>query len=236
MEKASREAKLRTSWTDPDPAYDEALERFVRGVYNSEWRSDVQRFVAALEAPGRVVSMAQKLVQLTAPGVPDLYQGTEVWDHSLVDPDNRRPVDFDERRRLLARLHDLAEPVPDTTGILAELDSGLPKLWVVRQALRARASRPDAFGAGGTYEPLEARGAAAEHAFGYTRGGEVAVVVPRLVIRLARDGGWRETEVALPEGDWTNELTGEKASGGWVAMDAVLGRFPVALLTRGGAG
>jgi (1->4)-alpha-D-glucan 1-alpha-D-glucosylmutase len=234
MEKASREAKLRTSWTDPDPAYDEALTGFVRGIMNSPWRAEVERLAGALAPPGRVVSLAQKLVQLTVPGVPDLYQGTELWDLSLVDPDNRRPVDFDERRRLLGIVG--SDPPPDAGTILAEMESGLPKLWVVRQALRTRAARAAAFAEGGSYEALTARGSATEHVLGFVRGGEVAVVVPRLVILLARAGGWRDTAVALPAGEWINELTGERVEGGWCPMDRVLGRFPVALLTRGEQG
>jgi (1->4)-alpha-D-glucan 1-alpha-D-glucosylmutase len=236
IEKASREAKLRTSWTEPDEAYDEALAGFVRAILDSEWRDEVERLAAALGPPGRVVSLAQKLVQLTAPGVPDLYQGTELWDLSLVDPDNRRPVDFEARRRLLARLEAYDGGPPDVRGILAEMESGLPKLWVVRQALRARAERPSVFGVGGDYEPLESSGDAAEHVLGFVRGGEVAIVVPRLVIILARQGGWRSTRVGLPAGEWTNTLTAERVPGGWCGIERVLGRFPVALLTRGAVG
>jgi (1->4)-alpha-D-glucan 1-alpha-D-glucosylmutase len=236
LEKASREAKLRTSWTDPNPAYDEALAGFVRGVMNSEWHAEVERLAAALGPPGRVVSMAQKLVQLMAPGVPDIYQGTELWDLSLVDPDNRRPVDFEERRRLLRKLDPGEAGPPNPKAILAEMQSGLPKLWVVRQALRVRAERPASFGGEGGYGGLEPRGGAAEHVLGFVRGGDVVVVVPRLVILLARHGGWRGTEVGLPEGEWTNELTGEWVPGGWCGLDRILGRFPVALLTRRGPG
>jgi (1->4)-alpha-D-glucan 1-alpha-D-glucosylmutase len=232
MEKASREAKLRTSWTEPDTAYDAALNDFVRRVLDGPWAAEAERFAAAITPPGRVVALAQKLVQLTAPGIPDIYQGTELWDLSLVDPDNRRPVDFDERRRLLGRLGEPGEP----GRILEEMDSGQPKLWVVHRALRARAAHPTAFGEGGGYEPVAVRGEAARHAVGFVRGGEVAVVVPRLVIGLARSGGWRDTEVELPAGDWTNELTGERIGGGWRGVDGLLGRFPVALLTRGRAG
>ncbi len=235
MEKASREAKLRTSWTEPDHSYDQALESFVRAVMESEWSDEVERFAAAIGPPGRIVSLSQKLVQLMAPGVPDVYQGTELWDHSLVDPDNRRPVDWEERRRLLARLDELAEPAADPRAILAEMQSGLPKLWVVRQALRVRDRYPEAMGRAGGYEALEARGLAAEHVLGFVRGHDVAVVVPRLVIRLARDGGWRDTELELPAGQWTDELTGEEFAGGWVGLDQILRRFPVALLTRRGA-
>jgi (1->4)-alpha-D-glucan 1-alpha-D-glucosylmutase len=235
MEKASREAKLRTSWTDPDPDYDAALGDFVRRIMDGPWAAEAERFAAAITPPGRVVALAQKLVQLTMPGVPDVYQGTELWDLSLVDPDNRRPVDFDERRRLLARLRGL-DGRAGAERVLEEMESGLPKLWVVRQALRTRSEHPVSFGEAGGYEPLAVRGEAGHHAVAYVRGDDVAVVVPRLVIGLTRVGGWRETEVALPEGEWTNELTGERREGGWSGVADLLARFPVALLTRRRAG
>jgi (1->4)-alpha-D-glucan 1-alpha-D-glucosylmutase len=235
LEKASREAKRRTSWTAPDEEYDRALAAFVRGALESEWLGEVERLAAALAPPGRLVSLAQKLVQLMAPGVPDIYQGTELWDLSLVDPDNRRPVDFATRRRLLDEL-ETAAGSPDPRRILARMEEGLPKLWVVRRALAVRAERAGALGPAGGYEPLEARGEAAAHAFGFVRGGEVAVVVPRLVIRLAREGGWRSSELLLPEGTWTNQLTSDRTGGGWLPLDRLLGRFPVALLTREGEG
>jgi (1->4)-alpha-D-glucan 1-alpha-D-glucosylmutase len=234
LEKASREAKLRTSWTDPDPEYDAALAGFVERVMNGSWAREVDSFVRPLVGPGRVVSMAQKLIQLTVPGVPDIYQGSELWDLSLVDPDNRRPVDFEERRRLLARVREL-ESEPDPRAILGEMEAGLPKLWVVRAALRVRAERWAAFAPGAAYDPLVARGAAAEHVMGFVRGGDVVVVVPRLAIRLARAGGWRGTEVELPGGPWRNALTGESVEGGARPAAELLGRFPAALLTRGSA-
>ena len=234
MEKASREAKLRTSWTDPDPAYDRALAGFVERVLEGEFAGDVDRFAAPLVAPGRVVSLAQKLVQLTMPGVPDIYQGTELWDLSLVDPDNRRPVDFAARRAALERLvGDGADAGTDPKAILGEMGSGLPKMWVVRQALAMRRERPEAFDEGG-YRPLEVRGDAVVHAVGFLRGEGVAVVVPRLVIGLARRGGWAETVVDLPAGRWRNRLTGERVDsrGGGVPLVELLGRFPVALVVR----
>ena len=252
MEKATREAKLRTSWTNPDPEYDGALRSFIAGVYAAGFTAEIEAFVAPLVAPGRVVSMAQKLVQLTVPGVPDIYQGTELWDLSLVDPDNRRPVDFELRRSLL---EDAAATAPSRADMADVGDVGVSKLWVVRQALRARAERPEAFEGG--YRPLEPAGPAAQHAVAFLRGGrpgggaegaggadgagspdgaegDVAVVVPRLPIALERDGGWRGTTVKLPEGRWANRMTGEEIEGGAVSMNELLGRFPVALLVREG--
>ena len=229
MEKATREAKLRTSWTDPDPAYDAGLADFIAGLYASGFGDEVAAFVEPLIRPGRVVSLAQKLVQLMAPGVPDIYQGSEIWDLSLVDPDNRRPVDFDARRRLLERTE--TSPGPET--ILEGMDEGLPKLWVVRQALRLRAERPDAFA--GDYAPIRVTGAAADLGLGFVRGGAVAVCVPRLPLRLERGGGWLDTAFVLPPGTWRNVLTGRETTGGAVRAAELLEAFPVALLAKGAA-
>jgi (1->4)-alpha-D-glucan 1-alpha-D-glucosylmutase len=170
------------------------------------------------------VSLAKKLVALTAPGVPDVYQGTELWDLSLVDPDNRRPVDYDERRKLLATCKSL-----NAEEIWAAAESGLPKMRVVQAALSVRRRYPRAFGPGGTYTPLEAAGERPAHVVAYARGEDVVVLVPRLVTRLA--GGFGDTTVALPEGRFTNEFTGDTASG-VTKVEALLRRFPVALLTR----
>jgi (1->4)-alpha-D-glucan 1-alpha-D-glucosylmutase len=228
IEKAAREAKLRTSWTEPDSDYERALRGFVAGLYRSDFPDELAAFVDPLVPAGRLVSMAQKLVQLMAPGVPDLYQGTELWDLSLVDPDNRRSVDFEARRTLLDGLGD--EPSP--SSILRRMDTGLPKLWVVRQALAVRSREPSAFGPDGDYRPLRFGGDAAGHVFGFVRGGRVAVVVPRMVIKLSREGGWRDTRLALPVGGWSNVLTGEIVEGGAVRVSRLLGRFPVALLVK----
>jgi (1->4)-alpha-D-glucan 1-alpha-D-glucosylmutase len=234
MEKASREAKLRTSWTEPDQAYDEALAGFVARLMEGPWVADLAGFVEPLIGPGRVVSLAQKLVQLTAPGVPDIYQGTELWDLSLVDPDNRRPVDFQVRRGMLHQLTGSDGQGMTPEAVLKDMDGGLPKLWVVHRALEVRAERAHAFGLGAGYDPLRVGGAGAGHLVGFVRGGEVAVVVPRLVVRLAREGGWRDTAVELPAGTWANELTGEAVEGGRLEAGELLGRFPVALLVRRG--
>jgi (1->4)-alpha-D-glucan 1-alpha-D-glucosylmutase len=232
LEKATREAKLRTSWTEPDAGYDAARDAFARGAFaDGGLLADLDGFVAPLVAPGRVNALAQALVQLTVPGVPDTYQGTELWDLSLVDPDNRRPVDFDRRRRLLAEVAGLGP-----SDLMARADEGLPKLAVVRAALALRSRRPEAFGAGeaAAYVPLGFGGGAAGHGVGFTRGGDMAVVVPRLVLGLAARGGWGDTTVALPPGGWVDAVTGARHPGGEVPVADVLAGFPVALLARDG--
>ena len=225
MAKAAREAKAHTSWTSPNQAYDAALRAFVESsMADRAFTVDVEAFVAPLIAAGRVNSLAQTLLKLTAPGIPDIYQGTELWDLSLVDPDNRRPVDYALRRRLLAAL-DRATP----EEIMARSDEGLPKLWVIRQALRLRRLRPAPFGAEGAYRPLAATGARSDHVVAFVRGEAAVTVAPRLVMRL--EGNWMSTTLELPPGRWRNELAGDVAQG-VVRLADLLARFPVALLSR----
>jgi (1->4)-alpha-D-glucan 1-alpha-D-glucosylmutase len=222
-DKASREAKVRTSWIDPDPSYDAALHAFVSTLCDdSDFVADLEAFVSPLLWPGRIASLAQKLVQLTIPGVPDVYQGTELWDLSLVDPDNRRPVDYAERRRLLELLAGCS-----LRQVLTRADEGLPKLLVVQKALAVRKRLPDVFRSG-SYEPLEVSGPGGGSVIAFARGGRAATVVPRFPLR---DGDWDVTRVTLPPGEWHNEFTGKVALGS-VAVAELFAEFPVALLSR----
>ncbi len=230
MEKAAREAKVQTSWNRINEEYEEALRGFLQAILEDrDFVADLESFVSLLVEPGRITSLAQTLLKLAAPGVPDFYQGAELWDLSLVDPDNRRPVDYELRRHLLDELKEGMTP----EAILARMDEGVPKLWLIRQGLHLRRNRPAAFGRESTYEPLAASGEKADHVVGFLRGGEVAVVVPRLVLALG--GDWGDTGMELPEGRWRNELTGERVAGGRVALRDLLGRFPVGLLVVDGA-
>jgi len=223
-EKASREAKTHTSWLNPNPGYDEALARFVDRIFDDpEFMQDIEQFVAPLVAPGRVNSLVQLLLKLTAPGVPDIYQGTELWDLSLVDPDNRRPVDYELRRKLLSELAGLsAEQAMD------RIDEGLPKMFVLRRALELRGRRPEAFGKSGSYHPISASGSKAAHIVAFSRSGAAITLVPRLVLGLQE--GWAETSVHLPPGTWRNVLDGERVDGGSGPADRLFDTFPVALL------
>ena len=226
MEKATREAKTHTSWTDPNEAYDQAARAFVENVLADEaFIADLTGFIHPLLEPARVSSLAHTLIKLTAPGVPDIYQGTELWDETLVDPDNRRPVDYDQRRRMLDELED-ATP----EEIMARLESGLPKLYLVQRTLATRAARPECFGPDGAFRPLVARGARTCHVVAFARGEQIIAIAPRLVIGL--EGDWVDTTVAIPPGQWLNEFTGEIVDGGALALADLLRRFPVALLAR----
>jgi (1->4)-alpha-D-glucan 1-alpha-D-glucosylmutase len=226
MEKAMREAKLRTSWVANNQEYEEALNRFIDAILeDAGFVADVEMFVDRILGAGRVNSLAQTLMKHTSPGVPDLYQGSELWDLSLVDPDNRRPVDYALRRRLLEEAEGL-----DAAGVMARMDEGLPKLWLIQRMLKLRQRRREWFGREAAYTPLAASGDNAEHIVAYLRGEAMLTAAPRCVIKLG--GDWGDTALELPHGDWTNELTGARFQGGPVSVKTLLREFPVALLTH----
>jgi (1->4)-alpha-D-glucan 1-alpha-D-glucosylmutase len=235
LEKATREAKEHTSWTDPDPVYDDSIRAFTTAVFEDPGTMEaVGEVVGVLRRPGLVVSLGLKLITLTAPGVPDLYQGSELWDLSLVDPDNRRPVDYELRQRLLHGASDMTA----ADAWAAEDPHGLVKLLVVQAALRTRARHPGWWGAGpaGEYAPIEASGSAAGHLIAFVRGPAATgsgpgslTVATRWPLRLERHGGWGDTVVDLPPGTWTDVLSGAEWSGR-ALVSAVLARLPVALL------
>ena len=227
MLKAAREAKVHTSWTDPSPVFEEALQRFVEGVLgHAEFTADLSTFLKPMARPAMITSLAQALIKCTAPGIPDIYQGSDLRDLSLVDPDNRRPVDFDRRVRLLGRLASLS-----AEDILSRGDDGMAKLYVIQRALNARRRCPEAFGPAGGYLPVQATGPKALHAVAYVRGGWCLTVVPRLVVGLGDD--WGDTWVGLPPGVWTSAFTKERSEGGRQAIGSLLARFPVGLWLRG---
>ena len=237
--KAVKEAKVHTSWTSPDPDYDSAVRNFTAAVLTDPvFIAGLERFVAGHELiqRGRFSSLAQVTLLLTCPGVPDIYQGSEVWDLSLVDPDNRRPVDFAARERLLAAL---AQAPPEEA--LRRAGEGGPKLWLIHRILRHRHRHPGLYGPGSGYQPLPVAGARADHVVAFTRrrqslhrAGALAVVVPRLLARLGGTdwghGAWGDTAVCLPDGRWTDVLTGEPVDGGSTEVETLLRRFPVAVL------
>ena len=232
LEKALREAKRRTSWREPDEAYERAVRSLVDVVVaDGGLLDDVARRAASLRVPGQVNALALLLGRVLLPGLPDVYQGNELWRLDLTDPDNRRPVDWERRRRLLERARDAraADVWPEPEGGGA---AGLAKLWLLHRALAVRRAHADAFS--GRALGLRAQGPARRHVLGLSRGDQVVGVVPRFPIALARDGGWRDTAVELPPGEWEDALVPERAWSGAspVPVDDLLDAFPVALLTR----
>ena len=229
MQKAVREAKQETSWLDPNQAYEADVERYVRGaVADPEIINEIESLLDAMTPAWQVAALTQTLMKLVLPGVPDIYQGCELWDLRLVDPDNRTPVDYDLRRDALRRI-----AAADVDGIMAHMSEGLPKLHLLQQGLRLRHRCAAAFAAGAAYRPLLAGGDAAEHAWGCIRGdGEVVALGVLHPLRLS--SRWNDSSVALPAGRWRNVLAGDEVVGGDVRVASLLERFPVALLERVG--
>ncbi|TFB97805.1 malto-oligosyltrehalose synthase [Cryobacterium adonitolivorans] len=217
-EKASREANLSTTWTAPNEDFEDRMRALVRALADDgPLARTVASFVDRVEQAGWSNSLSLKLIQLTAPGVPDVYQGSELWEMSLVDPDNRRPVDYTVRRDFLDRVQ---------AGWLPPIDeTGAAKLLVTTSALRLRRDRPELFG---RHAPVEAFGPAAAHVVAYDRGGAVTVAT-RLPVALARTG-WGDTTIMLAGHDWQDALTGARFDGGQVRLADLLSRYPVALL------
>ncbi len=227
LTKAIREAKLRTSWTDSDPGYEAAvLGLATRVLADTELATDIKRFVDDISPDAMVASLGAKLVQLTMPGVADVYQGCELGGLSLVDPDNRRPVDYRRRRELLSSLDDGQLDLATRDG---------RKLLVTVSALRLRREHPDWFtGPEAAYTPMTAEGPASDHVIAFARSGGAITVATRLPVTLRDNGGWADTSLLIPrtEGGWRDVLTGQPYAGGATALADLTARFPVALLER----
>jgi (1->4)-alpha-D-glucan 1-alpha-D-glucosylmutase len=230
MLKAVREAKQQTSWVANNKDFEEALRMFIELTLNyAPFMREMNQFVARVQDAGRVNSLAQTLLKYTAPGMPDLYQGGELWDFSLVDPDNRRPVDYALRRRLLCELKQMTGN-DVAAQVMRRADEGLPKMWTIHKALEVRRERPDCFDREAEYTPIEVDGAKHDHVIAYLRGEDVVTIVPRLTVKL--DDSWKDTIVVVPKERWRNRLTGGVVAGGVIPMKMLLKDFPVALLVR----
>ncbi len=222
--KASKEAKLVTSHVEAVPEVDEAIAAWPGAVLgDAELVAEIEEFVGRISLPGWSNSLGQKLLQIAGPGVPDVYQGTELFEYSLVDPDNRRPVDWTVRREILARIDGGELPAIDA--------SGAAKLLVTTSALRMRRFRPEVFT---SYREVTAQGPAAAHAVAFARSAHLVAVATRLPVGLAAAGGWGDTVLPLPEGtsDWHDMLTDTPVDGSAPALSTLLARYPVALLAR----
>ena len=222
-EKAMREAGDRTTWTEPDSAFEADVHGALDALYDDPAVTAVwDGLLAEVVDPGWSNALSAKLIGLTMPGVPDVYQGSELWEQSLVDPDNRRPVDFERRARVLDATV-CSAPIAAPRGLD---DLGAAKLMVVHRALTLRRDRPELFSG---YEGLGADGVAAEHVVAFDRGGAITVAT-RLPVGLAARGGWQDTTLRLPGGPWRDRLTGHLV--GKPRLAEILATYPVALLVR----
>jgi (1->4)-alpha-D-glucan 1-alpha-D-glucosylmutase len=218
--KAAREAKAWTSWLSPDLPREADLAEFTGALLaDAAFGAELSGFVLRLQPAFERHALAACLLKLTAPGVPDIYQGTELWDFSLADPDNRRPVDFQLRERLLEQL--------DTQRVPALAGAGQAKLWTLLRTLRLRRQHPECFDARGAYTPLEVEGEERQRVVAFRRAEDVVCVAPRLTFGLQ---SWGDTRVRLPRGSFIDVLSGRSVDSGH--LQSLLEAFPVALLLR----
>jgi (1->4)-alpha-D-glucan 1-alpha-D-glucosylmutase len=247
MVKAAREAKVSTDWAQPDGAYEDALAAFIVDILDPELsREFLASFITFQEMIARYGiynSLSQVLIKITAPGVPDFYRGTEIWNFDFVDPDNRRPVDFQMRHSYLNDIKSRAES--DLPGLISDLmddrRDGRVKLYVIWRALQARREFRPAFHGG--YKPLKCSGMRRDCLLSFMREGEgrrVIVIAPRFFTVLAPAGreplgreAWYDTSISYPEpGIWDEVFTGRQVALGENALVGdILTDFPIALLT-----
>jgi len=231
MLKASRESKLETSWIEPDQQYEADLEAFVRGMLaDPDVEAEISALIESMTPEWQMLSLSQTLIKLTVPGIPDIYQGSELWDLRLVDPDNRMPVDFDGRRRLLR--HALSQ---QGGGFMSLLEDGAPKLRLIATALAVRSRHPEAFGRDAGYQRMAVSGSREDHAICFSRtrsdGFPVTLTVGFRWPLLLR-AGWEDTTVTIPGGRWREVLTDREVEGETQHLETLLDEAPIALLER----
>lgn len=225
MEKAVREAKIHTSCDYPNSFYEQKLRRFIDDILvDKEFCSSLEIFLAPLIKFGRINSLSQLAIKLTAVGIPDFYQGSELWSFNFVDPDNRRPVDLQANYRLFREMKSLS-----LDEIMVRMDEGLPKLWLTYKGLEMRKKYAQLF-ANADYLPLMLTGAKAECGIAFLRGEKVLTFAKRLVITLQED--WGKTYLNFPSGVWRNILTAETITGGRVMVADIIKKFPVAIFIK----
>ena len=239
LEKASREAKTHTSWLAPDADFEKSFLDFATAIVgDEEFRRSFLRLQKHVAFHGYLNALSQLVLKIASPGVPDFYQGTEVWDFSLVDPDNRRPVDYDMRRSMLKKLKAAAARGSlDVSTMLRRWFDGRVKMYVTWRGLELRTRRIETFRRGG-YQRLHSE---SPSVVAFTRGSDVMVAVPRLTTRLVKPGTtplgdvWGSSVLeGVPAGSWKNVFTGDtvETDGGPVALATVFARFPVAMLEK----
>ncbi len=256
--KAAREAKARTSWDDPDGCTEEAIESFVEAILDEsrtgDFLTDFRRFMEKVSHYGVLNSLSQTLIKLASPGVPDIYQGSELWNLSLVDPDNRRPVDFHMFEKHLDEILETyrEDPLGTVADLLSSPGDGRLKLFLTHRGLLARKENIAVFSEG-SYIPIESRGEFGRHVVAFARShgsGTALAVAPRLLTGVVKtdelplgDKAWGDTQIVLPDtlssgsgaSRWHHAITGEViATEGTLRLAEVLRHFPVALLLSQG--
>ncbi|NCB38923.1 MAG: malto-oligosyltrehalose synthase [Erysipelotrichia bacterium] len=225
MQKAVREARVHSDWAKPDHKFEADLKNFIEKLYSdADFIVALENFVKPLVIAGRLNSLSQATLKLTAPGLPDIYQGNEIWDNSLVDPDNRRPLDLTANYALLKKLENM-----DCGEILRCHEEGLPKLFLIKTILEMRRNYP-VFNEPDSYIPVEILGSYSENIVAYMRGEEVLVIVP--LLRLELKNRWDNTRIILSDGKWQDIFSGNCFAGGSNKIKDLLRDFPVAVLIK----
>lgn len=225
MQKAVREAKEETCWYDPNHEFENSLSQFIKNIYlDKNFINSFEKFLQPLVVSGQINSLAQLTLRLTAPGVPDIYQGNEIWDGSLTDPDNRRPVDF---KQILADFTAINEMNSGEILYRMRENQSQPKLFIIKKMLKLR-GEISVFHEPDSYFPLEVSGPQSERVVAFMRGERVLVVVPRLTHSL--ENNWGSTRLTLPEGTWRNIFTDARLKSGSTKVKDLLKDFPVAVL------
>lgn len=241
--KSIREAKVSTAWLRPNAAYEDACSKFVKAILDpsedNQFLKEFLPFQQKIAHYGVFNSLSQTLIKITSPGIPDFYQGTELWDLSLVDPDNRRPVDFEQRAAFLDAIQstEVSELMP---RLLEKPQDGQIKLFLTVQALKVRNQFKSVF-LNGEYIPLEATGKFKDHIIAFARKDAdkmVVTIAPRFFTRLIQPDQlpigeiWEDTTIELPASNWKDAIANTEHSGTAIALKDVLKHFPVALLTH----
>jgi (1->4)-alpha-D-glucan 1-alpha-D-glucosylmutase len=233
--KALREAKVHSDWMYPDTAYEEAYLSFFKDIMeqHSDFFEDMAAFTRKVAQLGMQNSLSQSLIKITSPGVPDFYQGTELWDFSFVDPDNRRPVNFEKRQSYLAEIIKRENDLPGlVSDLLAKGEDGRVKLFLIHRALRARKHNADLF-LKGSYIPLMAEGPQEKRAIAFARvhkGSWAVTLAPRFP---ASQFSWEDTSITLPKGApqrWRDAITGKEMEGRRIYLQEAFSHFPVSFL------
>jgi (1->4)-alpha-D-glucan 1-alpha-D-glucosylmutase len=244
MTKAIKEAKVNSSWIQPNEPWDEAVRNFIATILTPAKRNrfleSFGRVADQIAELGAINSLAQTVLKLTVPGVPDFYQGNELWDLSLVDPDNRRAVDYGLRREKLGAIRQTASP----EELMRDWRDGCIKLFSTHKLLEFRRDNPELF-ANGTYEPLEGTGEFANCCIAFRRedhGSAMIVIVPRLTNRVGFPpvgAAWRDTSIRIDSpqsGEWRDLFTGrEQSIGTHCLLSEAMPELPMAVLVRKGA-
>ncbi|HEX4353178.1 MAG TPA: hypothetical protein VHZ95_09695, partial [Polyangiales bacterium] len=224
LEKAEREAKLHSSWHRPNEAYEGAVAEFARAILKNEsFVGVLEGLVSELRGPAERNSLAQLVLKMTVPGVPDVYQGQEVFRYDLTDPDNRREIDFTELANKLSQVEK-----SQCGELLRKNDADVRKLYVTYKLLNLRREFPEWFGREAAYTPVHPLGEHADRVFAFMRGAHVLVAVPRLSASLGDN--WGDTRIELPPGAWENVLCGVTARRGTAAE--LFAELPVAVLVQ----